>query len=99
MFRWIELFMMCRLVGVSSLGLVVMASAFGQESGRPAPRVPPEVKFAKGYVNPSPPPSDFKSALLWGIAIADTRVRGYESAVVEIASTQLSCRVGGRTYS
>jgi hypothetical protein len=42
-----------------------------------------------------PHPPDFKSALLWGIAIADTRVPGYESAVVEIASTQLSCRVDG----
>jgi hypothetical protein len=33
---------------------------------------------------------------LWGIAIADTRIPGYESAVVEIASSQLSCRVNGR---
>ena len=47
-------------------------------------------------MNPVPPPRDFKSALLWGIAIADTRVPGYESAEVEIASTQLTCRVDGK---
>ncbi len=61
-------------------------------------RVPSEVKFATGYVNPVARPPDFKSALLWGIAIADTRVPGYESAVVEIASTQLSCRVDGKDF-
>jgi IPT/TIG domain len=60
------------------------------------PRVPDEVSYKAGYVNPVPPPRDFKSALLWGIAIADTRVPGYESAAVEIASTQLSCRVDGK---
>ena len=60
------------------------------------PRVPDEVSYKAGYVNPVPRPRDFKSALLWGIAIADTRVPGYESAEVEIASTQLTCRVGSR---
>jgi hypothetical protein len=60
------------------------------------PRVPDEVSYKAGYVNPVAPPRDFKSALLWGIAIADTRVPGYESAEVEIASTQLSCRVDGK---
>ena len=60
------------------------------------PRVPDEVSYKAGYVNPVPPPADFHSALLWGIAVADTRVAGYESAQVEIAWTQLSCRVGGR---
>jgi hypothetical protein len=60
------------------------------------PRVPDEVSYKAGYVNPVPPPRDFKSALLWGIAIADTRVSGYESAAVEIASTQLTCRVGAK---
>jgi hypothetical protein len=60
------------------------------------PRVPEEVSYKAGYVNPDPPPFDFKSALLWGIAIADTRVSGYESAEVEIASTQLTCRVDGK---
>jgi hypothetical protein len=34
--------------------------------------------------------------MLWGITIADTRVPGYERATVEIARTQLSCRVNGR---
>jgi hypothetical protein len=59
------------------------------------PRVPDEVSYKAGYVNPVPAPRDFKSALLWGIAIADIRVPGHESATVEIASTQLSCRVNG----
>ena len=57
------------------------------------PRVPDEVSYKAGYVNPASRPSDFSSAMLWGIAIADARVAGYESAQVEIAWTQLSCRV------
>ena len=85
-----------RLINRAFLGLSLIVSALGQPPQRADPRVPPEVKFAVGYVNPSPPPPDFKSALLWGIAIADTRVPDYESAVVEIASTQLSCRVDGK---
>jgi hypothetical protein len=60
------------------------------------PRVPDEVSYKAGYVNAEPRPRNFKSALLWGIAIADTRVPGYESAAVEIASTQLTCRIDGR---
>jgi hypothetical protein len=60
------------------------------------PRVPEEVSYKAGYVNPVPPPDDFKSALLWGIAIADTRIPGHESAQVEIASTQLTCKVDGK---
>jgi len=60
------------------------------------PRIPAEVSYKAGYVNPVAPPRDFKSALLWGIAIADTRVPGYESAEVEISSTQLTCRVDGK---
>jgi hypothetical protein len=60
------------------------------------PRVPDEVSYKAGYVNPVAPPHDFKSALLWGIAIADTRVQGYESAEVEVASTQLTCRIDGK---
>lgn len=60
------------------------------------PRIPAEVSYKAGYVNPVPPPRDFKSAMLWGIAIADTRVPGYESAEVEIAATQLTCRVDGK---
>jgi hypothetical protein len=34
--------------------------------------------------------------MLWGIAIADIRVPGYERAQVEIAHTQLTCRVDGK---
>jgi hypothetical protein len=60
------------------------------------PRIPDEASYKAGYVNPIPPPDDFKSALLWGIAIADTRVPGYEAAKIEIASTQLFCRVDGK---
>jgi IPT/TIG domain len=60
------------------------------------PRVPDDVSYKAGYVNPVPPPRDFKSALLWGIAIADSRVPGHESAEVEVASTELTCRVDGK---
>jgi hypothetical protein len=60
------------------------------------PGVPDEVSYKAGYVNPVRPARDFKSALLWGIAIADTRVPGHESAEVEIASTRLTCRVDGK---
>jgi len=34
--------------------------------------------------------------MLWGIAIADTRVRGYENAEVELAGVWLSCRLDGK---
>ena len=60
------------------------------------PRVPDEASYKAGYVNPVAPPRDFKSAMLWGIALADTRVPGYESAAAEIQSTQLTCRVDGK---
>jgi hypothetical protein len=60
------------------------------------PKIPDEVSYKAGYVNPLPPSSDFKSALLWGIAIADTRVPGHERAEVRIASTKLSCRIDGK---
>lgn len=59
-------------------------------------RVPPEAKFKSGYVNLAGKPAEFTSAMLWGIAIADTRVPGFEKAQVEIAETRLSCRVDGR---
>jgi hypothetical protein len=59
-------------------------------------RVPTEVKFKSGYVNPVPKPADFTSAMLWGIAIADTRVPGFESSHIEIAQTRLSCRMDGK---
>ena len=55
-------------------------------------RVPPEVKFKSGYINSVARPADFSSAMLWGIAIADTRAAGFEEAQVEIAETRLSCR-------
>ena len=57
------------------------------------PRIPDEVRYKSGYINPSPKLADFTSAMLWGIAIADTRVPGYENARIEIAHTQLACRV------
>ena len=60
------------------------------------PRVPPEVSYNSGYVNSVPAPPGFSSAMLWGIAIADTHVSGYEAATVEIAWTQLSCRADGK---
>ena len=59
-------------------------------------RVPPEVKFKFGYVNPIQKPADFTSAMLWGIAIVDTRVPGFKKAQIEIAETRLSCRVDGQ---
>jgi hypothetical protein len=82
---------------VGFLGIVIFFP-FANGQSQPAnlhasSLVPGEVKYATGYVNPVPRPPDFKSALLWGIAIADTRVPGYESAVIAIASTQLTCRV------
>ncbi len=60
------------------------------------PRIPGEVRYKSGYINPVPKPPEFTSAMLWGIAIADTRVPGYRNARVEIAHTQLACRVDGR---
>ncbi len=60
------------------------------------PRVPEEVAYKAGYVNENGRPAGFHSAMLWGIAIADTRVPGYEEGVVEIAWTELSCGVDGK---
>jgi hypothetical protein len=60
------------------------------------PRIPEEVSYKAGYVNPDPTPAGFSSVLLWGIAIADTRVPGYESAIVAVARTQLSCLADGK---
>jgi hypothetical protein len=62
------------------------------------PHIPDEVRYKSGYINPVPKPPDFTSAVLWGIAIADTRVPGYQHAQVEIARTQLSCRVDGKDF-
>ncbi|MBV9572675.1 MAG: IPT/TIG domain-containing protein [Acidobacteriales bacterium] len=60
------------------------------------PRIPDEVSYKAGYVSAAPAPSSFRSAMLWGIAIADIRVPGYEKATVEVAATQLSCRIDGK---
>src|ERR1700675_3965626 len=61
-----------------------------------AARISAEVRFKSGYVNPVGRPADFTSVMLWGIAIADTRVPAFEKAQVEIAETQLSCRVDAK---
>lgn len=61
-------------------------------------RVPDEVKFRAGYVNAQPRPANFSSAMLWGIAIADTRVSGYEAATIEISWMQLSCHADGKEF-
>ena len=63
------------------------------------PRIPGEVSYKAGYVNPLPPPASFRSARLWGIAIADTRVPGHESAEIEVAWTRLTCRIDGKDIS
>jgi hypothetical protein len=61
------------------------------------PRIPDEVRYKTGYVTVLPRPTDFGFALLWGAAIADTRFPSHESAEVEIAWTELSGRIDGRT--
>ncbi len=78
---------------VTSTGRATSSIAF---LVRNDPRIPDDAGWKAGYVNPVPPPWPFHSVLLWGIAIADTRVADHESAGVEIASTQLSCRVDGK---
>jgi hypothetical protein len=60
--------------------------------------VPDEVRYKTGYINPVRKPADFTSAMLWGIAIADTRAAEYQKATMEIARTQLSCRVDGKDF-
>ena len=60
-------------------------------------RIPSEVLHKVAYVNPTPPPLYFNSALLWGIAIADIRVPGFENADVKVAWTQLSCSSSSKT--
>jgi hypothetical protein len=72
--------------------LMISAACLSQTDSR----IPPEVKFKSGYVNPAGKPPEFTSAMLWGIAIADTRVTGFEKAQVAIATTRLSCRVDGK---
>lgn len=66
-------------------------------SGSSAQRtVPAEVRYKSGFVNTDGRPMGFSSAMLWGIAIADTRAPGYEKAQVEIARVSLTCRVNGK---
>jgi len=60
------------------------------------PRIPDEVSYKAGYVTAVRAPTDFNSARLWGIAIADTRVPGHESVRVEVAWTRLTCQIDGR---
>ncbi|MBV8049763.1 MAG: hypothetical protein JOZ80_01165 [Acidobacteriaceae bacterium] len=60
------------------------------------PRVPEEVSYKAGYINSHQAASGFSSVMLWGIAIADTRVKSYESALIEVARMQLSCTIKGR---
>ncbi len=59
-------------------------------------RIPDEVRYESGYINPVSKPADFTSAMLWGIAIADTREPGFQDATIEIAHTQLICRADGK---
>ena len=61
-------------------------------------RIPPEVRFKSGYVNTTSKPPEFTSAMLWGIAIADTRLPAFQDATVEVAGTQLICRAGGHNF-
>ncbi|MDP9159010.1 MAG: hypothetical protein M3O09_02110 [Acidobacteriota bacterium] len=61
------------------------------------PRIPAEVRHKTGYINPVSPLKIFESALLWGIAIADTRASDFRNAEVSVAWTQLSCLVAGKT--
>jgi len=74
---------------------VLLGCAVAQvaRDGRLASLIPDEVKYKKGFVNPGGRPEGFNSAMLWGIAIADTRVSGYEQAQVEVGSARLSCHI------
>jgi hypothetical protein len=81
-----------RFIALAFLALLsfVFASAT-KKSG-----IPNEVRHKSGYVNSDPKPPSFTSAMLWGIAIADTRAGGYEAAQIEIARVRLSCRADGK---
>lgn len=87
-----------RTIAVICVILVGIAAGMPQAGAQTIdPRVPDDVRWKSGYVNPLPPPREFNSALLWGIAIADTRVPDYQSATVKIAWTRLSCLVEGKS--
>jgi len=49
------------------------------------PRIPDDVGWKAGYVNPVRPPSDFKAVLPWGIAIADSRSPRAEVQVAKLS--------------
>ncbi len=69
-----------------STAIITVITPQGKSSGSSPfvvsndPRIPEEVSYKAGYVNPIPHPAGFESARLWGIAIADTRMPGSESA-------------------
>jgi len=73
--------------------LIIDSALVNCRAGTSDPRIPPEVRYKSGYINPVPKPPEFTSAMLWGIAIADTRVADFERAKIEIARTELICRV------
>lgn len=84
-------------LSLAILGIAVNAATnAATDSATIDARIPAEVRFKSGYVSRIGQPADFTSAMVWGIAIADTRVPGFEKAQVEIAETQLSCRVDGK---
>lgn len=60
------------------------------------PRIPADVGWKAGYVNPVRPPSEFKAALLWGIAIADSR---NPAAEIQVARLRLSCRADRKDFA
>ncbi|HZQ66923.1 MAG TPA: IPT/TIG domain-containing protein [Terriglobales bacterium] len=76
-------------------GRAASSSMFGVQND---PRVPEDVGWKAGYVNPVPAPPEFKSVLLWGIAIADVRDPDHRFATVEVARLRLTCRVDGEFH-
>jgi hypothetical protein len=74
--------------------LMLSMPLFAQQDAR----IPPEVRYKAGYVNPVPMPPEFTSAMPWGIAIADTRVPDYKNATVEIAHIEFICRADGHDF-
>jgi len=96
---------MCRLPQASRRGkalgtVAALACCFGSALlfSQTDLRIPSEVRYKSGYINTVPKPPEFASAMLWGIAIADTRVHNYREATIEIARTQLICRADNRNF-